>query len=401
MLFVFMVYYIFYDYTSNIHTFRIKILSILSLYMDPYLTTQIITYMGNKRKMIPAIQSILEDIRKKENKEFLELGDGFSGSGIVSRLFKQYSSKLYTNDISDYSFYLNKCYLSTLSKQDEKRLTTYIEKANEYANTQTKYVEPFVSGKWAPLEKTIQPNERVFFTFENGKRIDIYRNYIETLPEPYRSFLIGRLLVEVSIHNNTSGQFSAYYKGGNNVGKYGGKHEIDLHRIEAPISLSMPVSHLNNKTEVVINQLDATQWAKSLPPLDLVYYDPPYNKHPYSIYYFLLNIVALWDKSIPVPNTNRGQPNGWHRSAYNSYVHAEKEFEELIKNTNAKYIIISYNNGGIIPLDHMDTILQKHGNVEKIPIEHRTYNRLKGISEYKRKEEKAEIKEFFWLVTRK
>ena len=96
MLFVFMVYYIFYDYTSNIHTFRIKILSILSLYMDPYLTTQIITYMGNKRKMIPAIQSILEDIRKKENKEFLELGDGFSGSGIVSRLFKQYSSKLYT-----------------------------------------------------------------------------------------------------------------------------------------------------------------------------------------------------------------------------------------------------------------------------------------------------------------
>ena len=48
----------------------------------------------------------------------------------------------------------------------------------------------------------------------------------------------------------------------------------------------------------------------------------------------------------------------------------------------------------------MDAILKKYGNDDKIPVEHKTYNRLKGISEYKRTTEKEKIKEFFWLVTR-
>jgi len=43
-------------------------------------------------------------------------------------------------------------------------------------------------------------------------------------------------------------------------------------------------------------------------------------------------------------------------------------------------------------------ILNSFGVVEKIPVEHKTYNRLKGISEYKRKVEKEQIKEYFWLL---
>jgi hypothetical protein len=33
--------------------------------MDEYLTTQIITYMGNKRKLLPTIKSIVESICEK------------------------------------------------------------------------------------------------------------------------------------------------------------------------------------------------------------------------------------------------------------------------------------------------------------------------------------------------
>ena len=58
--------------------------------MEPYLTTQIITYLGNKRKLLPTIKSIIDDILVKEQRLNLRLGDGFSGSGIVSRLFKSY-----------------------------------------------------------------------------------------------------------------------------------------------------------------------------------------------------------------------------------------------------------------------------------------------------------------------
>ena len=41
---------------------------------------------------------------------------------------------------------------------------------------------------------------------------------------------------------------------------------------------------------------------------DIMYYDPPYNKHPYCIYYFLLDIINNWDIEQEIPDTNRGQP---------------------------------------------------------------------------------------------
>jgi adenine-specific DNA-methyltransferase len=70
--------------------------------MDDYFKKQIITYMGNKRKFIPILSNIIDSIKLELNKE-LVLADGFSGSGIVSRLFKTKSKQLWTNDIAGYS----------------------------------------------------------------------------------------------------------------------------------------------------------------------------------------------------------------------------------------------------------------------------------------------------------
>ena len=144
--------------------------------------------------------------------------------------------------------------------------------------------------------------------------------------------------------------------------------------------------------------MDTNEWVKTLPEVDVIYYDPPYNKHPYSIYYFMLDIINNWNIEIKIPDTYRGQPKNWLKSKYNSFSNAEEVFEDLIKNTKAKYIILSYNNGGIIPLENLDKILQKYGTLKKIPVIHKTYNKLKGIANYKRKTEKIKIKEFLWLL---
>ena len=60
--------------------------------------------------------------------------------------------------------------------------------------------------------------------------------------------------------------------------------------------------------------------------------------------------------------------------------------------------MVSYNNGGIIPLDVLNTILSKYGKVTKFPIDHKTYNRMKGIASKKSKKEDIKVKEFIWLV---
>ena len=129
-----------------------------------------------------------------------------------------------------------------------------------------------------------------------------------------------------------------------------------------------------------------------------MYFDPPYNKHPYVIYYFLLDIINNWDISQSIPDTYRGQPKNWIKSKYNSFKHAEVAFEDLIQHTRAKFILVSYNNGGIIPLDKLDKILKKYGNLTKIPVTHKTYNKLKGIANYKRQKKSQEIKEYLWLL---
>lgn len=368
---------------------------------DDYYKKQIITYLGNKRKFVGIIEKIIKDLEDK-NKKKLSIGDGFSGSGILSRVFKNNSRLLHTNDIAGYSCTLNKCYLSKPSQTTINTIKKHIDNANNFVDKEwdkNKMIYPFIQLYWSPANPVITKKDRVFFTYENGKRIDAYMYYIiNHVPEKIKHYLLAPLLVEVSIHNNTNGQFSAYHKDKSGKGKYGGEKGIDLNRITGTINLPYPIFSKQGTKKVVVSQMDTNDWVKKIPKLDLVYYDPPYNKHPYNIYYFLLDIVNNWDTTIDIPDTYRGQPKNWLKSNYCSRKKAQTSFKDLIENTNSKYVLISYNNGGIIPLTELDKILKQYGSVEKIPIVHKTYNKLKGIANYKRKETKKETKEFLWLL---
>ena len=45
-----------------------------------------------------------------------------------------------------------------------------------------------------------------------------------------------------------------------------------------------------------------------------------------------------------VPDTYRGQPKNWEKSAYCSLKNAKTSFADLIKNTKSNFILVSYNN---------------------------------------------------------
>ena len=129
-----------------------------------------------------------------------------------------------------------------------------------------------------------------------------------------------------------------------------------------------------------------------------MYYDPPYNKHPYNIYYFLLDIINTWDTNIEIPDSYRGQPKNWEKSNYCSFKKAKETFEQLIKHTKAKFILLSYNNKGIIPLKDIDEILMKYGTLQKFPVNHKVYNKFIGIAAKKYKKKNEKIEEYLWLL---
>ena len=76
-----------------------------------FLTTQIITYLGNKRSLIGKIEEEVEIISKKLGKPKMVCADVFSGSGIVARMLKKHSEDLIVNDLENYSSLINSCYL--------------------------------------------------------------------------------------------------------------------------------------------------------------------------------------------------------------------------------------------------------------------------------------------------
>ena len=369
-----------------------------------YYSKQIITYLGNKRKFISKIDEVIQRIKNDLGVEKVNIGEGFSGSGVVSRLFKNRvnGGNFLVNDISNYSKILNECYLTDIDEISEDELVylnNTLETMKKYVKINNTY-EPFISKYWAPKnDDNILPGERVYFSHKNAVMIDKIMYFIKNnVGEEYQKFFIGPLIVQASTNNNTNGQFSAYFKDEKKEkGMFGGKNSIDLQRILKPIEPMLPIL-TNGKANIKITQRDANEWIKSAGDLDIVYYDPPYNKHPYNIYYFLLDIISNWDTNIEIPDTYRGQPKNWIKSNYCSLKKAKETFEDLIENTKSKFILISYNSKGIIPLNEMDEILNKKGKVEKIPFEHNTYNRYVGIAKKKREKKEEKIKEFIWMV---
>ena len=77
-----------------------------------YLSRQLITYLGNKRALLPHIDGQICAVRDGLGGKKLRCGDLFSGSGVVARLLKRHAQVLYVNDLEGYSAILNRCYLT-------------------------------------------------------------------------------------------------------------------------------------------------------------------------------------------------------------------------------------------------------------------------------------------------
>jgi len=57
---------------------------------------------------LPFINSGIELVKQKLNKNYLKCLDGFAGSGVVLKLLKYHSTELFTNDLEKYSYIVNK-----------------------------------------------------------------------------------------------------------------------------------------------------------------------------------------------------------------------------------------------------------------------------------------------------
>jgi adenine-specific DNA-methyltransferase len=341
---------------------------------DPaYLSCQLITYIGNKRALLGHIGYAVEKVKHRIGKSRIRILDAFSGSGAVSRLFKAHADLLISNDIEDYAVAVAKCYLQNRSSVDMQELKRVVDELNRKVDA-VDLPRGFIEELYAPKdENNITKQDRVFYTRANARRLDNYRRLIEEVPD-YKTLLLGPLLSEASVHANTAGVFKGFYKNRKTgIGQFGGTNSDALNRIKGQIVLEPPVlSRFECETQVF--QEDANVLVRRLKDLDLAYFDPPYNQHPYGSNYFMLNLLVNYERPKQVSKVS-GIPVNWKRSDYNVRSKAAIKIKDLLEHTDTKYILVSFNNEGFIEPQEMYEMLNKIGPTEVVNV---PYNAFRG-----------------------
>lgn len=392
-------------------------------YKSPYLTTGLIAYIGNKRSLLPFLGKHLapcvDALASRNPPRFL---DPFAGAGGVSRLAKALGFSVGTNDLEYYAALIGFARivpgpgdLETAFSSEGGSSAVFSalhafasgaapsqavgaitggpsRDAWEWAFSQAQGALPYMARYYAPqkTENADWRRERLFYTAENARYLDRAREAIERRypVDPLeagedrdkraegrseriaKACLVDALLYQAATHTNTSGVFKACHRG------FGGHGKDALGRIMAPMALRAPV--LIDGPEATASRMDAAAFCASH-PADLVYLDPPYNQHQYGSNYHILTTLARWDR--PAVSEERsadgflldrsGIRRDWNRtrSLFCGKNQAVEAFKRLFDAIDARFILLSYNNGGIVPLELMADLLASRGNlrVEEVP----------------------------------
>ena len=304
---------------------------------------QNINYIGSKYSLLKFIEeNIILTVGDLSNKVFCDL---FAGTNIVGSNFKDKVKQVISNDIEYYSYVIAKKYLSNKNIDCSKEI--------EILNSL-----PGVEGDIFNYYSENGKSKRLYFSEENGKKIDAIRQKIEEWRNKDCYYYLLTLLLEASDKvANTTSVYGAYLK---QIKKSASK-PIILRDIENDI--------IDDQTNICYNE-DSNELVKKIKG-DILYIDTPYNHRQYGSNYHILNVISKYDFSV--------EPSGvvglmdYNKSDYSYKRKVKNTFEDLIKNSDFEHIFISYNNEGILSLDYFKDMLGKYGRLIIFEKDYKTY----------------------------
>lgn len=328
-------------------------------------------YIGSKVKLSSWIKDEITKVvgQDLKSKIFCDL---FAGTGVLGRAFKTEVKQVISNDIEAYSYILNKNYIG--NHESLERANLLMKELNDI---------PLIDGFIYQNYCFGSGSERLYFSDENGQKIDAIRMKIQewknenkiTKEEYY--FLLASLIESADKVANTASVYGAFLK---------------KLKKSALKPLVIEAAHFDiNHNEHCVYQKDANELIKEISG-DILYLDPPYNTRQYGANYHLLNTIALYDNFIPKGKTGLREYN---RSKYCLKNEVAIEFEELIKNAKFKYIFLSYNNEGLMTVEQIQDIMERYG---KYSVVYKDYQRFKADKTENREHKAASTLEYLHIL---
>jgi adenine-specific DNA-methyltransferase len=309
-----------------------------------------VNYIGSKHKLSSFLKDAIIDTAGNDlsNLVFCDL---FAGTGSVGRTFKPIVKQVIANDVEFYSYVLNRNYIGN---HQELMFEEHLNFLNNLKES-----EGFVFHNYSENGD----EGRLYFSAENGKKIDAIRQQIEIwkntseISEDDYYFLLASLIESADKVANTASVYGAYLK---QLKKSAQKEMI----------LKPALFTLNSNKHQVFNT-DSNALIKEIKG-DILYLDPPYNERQYGSNYHLLNTIAKYDSFEPRGKTGL---RTYYRSSYCKKNEVRNSFEELIKNANFKYIFLSYNNEGLMTEEEVKSVMSTYG---KYSLKTTNYQRFKA-----------------------
>ena len=130
---------------------------------------------------------------------------------------------------------------------------------------------------------------------------------------------------------------------------------------------------------------------------DILYIDTPYNARQYAANFHILETLACWDNPKIYGKTGL-RPYENQKSAYSQKIKCQEVFVDLIDKAKADYILMSYNNEGIIPHEFILNILGKKGNVRVYTKDYRRFRTERDHENRHYKVSDDKVKELIYFV---
>jgi adenine-specific DNA-methyltransferase len=345
-------------------------------------------YIGNKTRLLPFILRTL----KRSGIGVGSVHDAFAGTASVSRALKQKGWRVHSSDLLMSSYVFQRAYVVAEAADAElEDMARELGALTPGAGFITEHFSPFersaANGASAPgsAGRAGGAAGRMYFTPENAGRIDVARETLEVwrkagkIGEDTYYVLLAAIIEGADRVANTAGVYASYMK----------RWQPNARRRFEVI----PESPVKGAQPAHASLMDATEAAKSIGEVDLLYIDPPYNSRQYVAYYHIPEILARgWSDSAPAIRGKVGLLAGEEgRSQWSHGRRVQKLFSALLAATGARHALISFNSEGHLSPDALKALLTKASIDGEVGHFTHRYRRYRADSEHEGRHHHGDI----------
>ena len=318
-------------------------------------------FIGCKLNLMPYIERLITETLDIREGVFCDI---FAGTATVGAHFKRRGFQIISNDLLELSAAFQH---ALIANNIEPEFAGIIDELGDVGNTDLfTALSPYnkvvawlncLPGKKGFIFNAYCPsgnNEcgRQYLSDVNGQKIDAVRQQIKAwrdagdITENEFYLLLLPLLEATSKVSNISGTYAAYLKNWD-ARTYKPLTLVPVDIIQSPLKHNVHRKSAND----LINEIQC----------DVLYIDPPYNTRQYITNYHLLETIARYDNPSIHGKTGLRDYEESEKSAYCSKTTCLSALTDLVEKADAKHIVFSYSNEGILSVDDILSVLSSRG----------------------------------------